>query len=143
MDIVAPILLILGGILAISNLIVAKKPDAQEMINKLVPFQGGIGVALLVFGVLNLFDALRLLKVMSALPLMSVSIITVVACSILLGLLFGMPLVAKWIPGDSPAEQKVAALSAKIGGFQVIIGLAGIVGSLVWLLFRFRILGPM
>ncbi len=143
MDIIAPLLLILGGILALSNIIVAKKPDARELINKLVPFQGAIGVALLVFGALNLLDALRILKVMSALPVKSASIIVVVAGSLLLGLLFGMPLIAKWIPGDSPAEQKVAELSAKISGFQVIIGLAGIVGSLLWLLFRFSILKPM
>lgn len=143
MELIAPILLILGGILAISNLIVAKRPDAQEMINKLVPFQGAIGIALLVFGVLRLFSAIRVLEMLGRAPLFAATIFTVVGASILLGLLFGMPLIVKLIPGESSAEQKAAELSAKISGFQIIIGLAGIVASLVWLLFYFGIINPM
>src|SRR5512143_2789329 len=37
MDLINILLLIVGGILAISALIVAKKPDAKELIDKLVP----------------------------------------------------------------------------------------------------------
>jgi hypothetical protein len=143
MNVIAPIVLILGGILALSGLIVAKKPDAKELINKLVPYQGAIGVALLLFGVLNLMNAIRVLKIASQAPVMAISILGVVVCSVLLGLLFGIPLIAKWIPGQSSAEQKVAEISAKIASFQVIIGMAGIVASLLALLFRFSILGPM
>ena len=38
------VVLILGGILAVSALLVAQKPNAQQMIDKLVPFQAIIGI---------------------------------------------------------------------------------------------------
>jgi hypothetical protein len=136
MDIIAPIVLILGGILAISALIVAKRPDAQQLINKLVPFQGIIGVAMLVLGILHLLRSLSGLKYIGRAPIAGASLLVVIGCSVLLGLLFGMPLVAKWIPGESPAEQKVAEFSAKIAGYQVLLGAAGIVGSVAYLIFH-------
>jgi len=43
-----------GGILAASGFIVAQKPNAKELIDKLVPFQVTIGVAMLVLGLVNL-----------------------------------------------------------------------------------------
>jgi hypothetical protein len=47
------VVLILGGILAVSALIVAQKPNAQQMIDKLVPFQAIIGVGLVVLGIID------------------------------------------------------------------------------------------
>ena len=38
------IIAILGGILAASSLIIAKKPNAKELIDKLTPYQGWIGL---------------------------------------------------------------------------------------------------
>lgn len=136
MDFVAPIVLILGGILAASTMIIAKRPDAQQAINKLVPFQGAIGIALLVIGVLALLRSINIIKAMSAYPIFGATTITVVGASLLLGILFGMPLIVRLIPGDSPAEQKAAQLASSISGFQVMIGLAGIVGGILALLFR-------
>ena len=34
------LLLIVGGILAVSGLIISKKPEAKALIDKIVPFQG-------------------------------------------------------------------------------------------------------
>ena len=62
-------ILIAGGILGCAGLIVAKKPDAKELIGKLQPFQAGIGLALLGFGIWNLLDALRMLSFVGAWPL--------------------------------------------------------------------------
>jgi hypothetical protein len=141
MDLIAPIVLILGGILALSTVIVAKRPDAQQFITALVPFQGIIGVGLLVLGVINISTAIRFAAAMSSIAPMTVAaLVSVVGCSILLGFLFGMPLLGKFIPGNSPAEQKMAEISAKIGSFQIIIGMAGILASLVWLVVRLGII---
>lgn len=136
MDFVVPIVLILGGILAASTVIIAKRPDAQQAINKLVPFQGAIGIALLVFGVIWLLRSINIIKAMSGYPIFGATTLTVVGASILLGVLFGMPLIVRLIPGDSPAEQKAAQFAANIAGFQVLIGLAGIVAGILALLFQ-------
>jgi len=45
------ILLLVGGAIAASSFIVAKKPNAKEALDKLLPYQTGIGLALLGFGI--------------------------------------------------------------------------------------------
>ncbi|MDB4962758.1 MAG: hypothetical protein JWP01_2757 [Myxococcales bacterium] len=147
MDLIAPLLLIVGGILAISNLIVAKKPDAKAMIDKLVPFQAGIGVALLAFGLYNVITGFTgtpsVFDLIKYAPVMGLTVLAVIVVSILLGFMFGMPQIAKWMPGEGNAEQKGMELSKKLAPFQVILGLVGIGAALLFLLFRFRILGFM
>jgi len=143
MDLITPILLILGGILAISNLIVAKKPEARQMIDKLVPYQAGIGIALLVIGLLNLLRSLSsIFTVIRLMPLLGITALAMMVSAILLGFMFGMPQIAKWMPGNNNAEQKGMELSRKLAPYQVILGLVGIGSSLLWLLYRFHILGP-
>ena len=141
MDLITPILLVLGSILAISGLIIAKKPDAKRLIDKLSPYQALIGVAMLATG---LWWLLRwggaLLHAFGHAPVFTVAIWGVIATSILLGTLFGMPQIAKWIPVESPAEQKALELSKKVAPFQVLLGLIGLVSALVYLLFRFNII---
>src|SRR6266508_2959014 len=47
MRFIEPLLLILCGILGMSGFIIAKKPSAKDLINKLTPYQAFMGVALL------------------------------------------------------------------------------------------------
>jgi hypothetical protein len=141
MDLISPLLLIVGGILAVSGLIVAKKPNAKDLIDKLVPYQAFIGVAMLALGLYNLVRLLGgLLSMISAAPLLAAAGIAMIFSMILLGFMFGMPQIAKWIPGQAGAEQKGMELSKKLAPFQVLIGIVGIASSLLWLLYRFGIL---
>jgi len=52
------IIAIVGGTIAASSIIVAKKPNAQELIDKLTPYQGWIGVVLTIWGVLGLISSI-------------------------------------------------------------------------------------
>lgn len=132
------LLLIVGGILAISALIVAKKPDAKELIDKLVPYQAIIGVALLAVGLLDLLGSLgKILHLLNGAPVHAIVWLAVIVTSILLGFLFGMPQIAKWLPGQAAAEQKGMELSNKLAPFQVIIGLVGLGAALLLILYRF------
>jgi hypothetical protein len=141
MDLITPVLLIVGSILAISGLIIAKKPDAKALIDKLSPYQALIGVAMLATGIWWLLRWGRdLIHAFDLNALLAACLWGVIGCSILLGALFGMPQIAKWIPGESPAEQKALELSQKVAPYQVILGLIGLASALVYLLFRFNIL---
>jgi len=135
-----PIVLILGGILGCAGLIVAKKPDAKELIGKLQPFQAGIGVALLVFGVLNLLDALRLLSFVGALPVLVITAFAAVISAIVLGIMFGMPMVAKL---SASGAAKGEELGKKLAPYQTMVGLVAIGTGLLMLLFVLGILKPM
>ncbi|MFN0246168.1 MAG: hypothetical protein ACKV2T_04625 [Kofleriaceae bacterium] len=133
------ILMVAGGVLGVSGLIVAKKPDAKALIDKLVPFQAFIGVALLAFGLWFLIRVgpLTPFRLISILPMFAVFAIAATWGSMLLGFLFGMPQIAKWIPGESSAENKAMELSKKLAPFQLILGVivggGGILGLLIGL----------
>ncbi len=143
MDIIEGLLVIVGGILAISGLIVAKKPDAKQLLDKLTPFQAIIGIALLAFGLLNLlrsFGTPSIFDIIKFAPLLGIATLAMIVCSVLLGFMFGMPQIAKWIPGEGAAEQKGMELSKKLAPFQVLFGLIGIGATLIYFLYRFGIL---
>jgi hypothetical protein len=142
MDIVTPVLLLLGGILASSSLIIAKKPDAKGLIDKLTPYQAGLGVVLLVLGIWNFITYLGFLMHPFGWALAGITMWAMIASLILLGFLFGMPQIAKWIPGESSAEQTALELAKKLVPYQTPLGVLAIVSALLALLIRFHFLKP-
>lgn len=135
------LLLIAGGLLGASGLIIAKKPDAKELLNKLVPYQAGIGVGLLGLGLFTLLRWIGSLGMFfKAAPLFGVALYGSCFVGMALGFFFGMPLIAKWIPGDSPAEEKAETMAKKLAPFQTILGIAGIVCGLLLVLYRMNVL---
>jgi hypothetical protein len=136
MEITAALVLIAGGLLAASAVIVARMPDAQVRLNRLLPFQGLIGMGMLVLGIINLVRVLGFIRHMRAVPVLGASWLTVVGCSILLGFLFSMPIIGRLIPGNSSAEQKAAEIAAKISGVQILLGLLGIAAAAVLIILK-------
>jgi len=136
------LLLIVAGILAVSGLIISKKPEAKAMIDKIVPFQGFIGVALLALGVIFLLGWLGKMDIISKIgdewTLFPFAFYLGTAAAIALGFLFGMPLIAKWIPGETPAEQKAMEMQKKLAGFSTIVGILGLIFGLLMLYYRFK-----
>jgi uncharacterized membrane protein len=142
MDLINALLLIAAGLLATSALIVAKKPDAKQLLDKLVPYQAIIGVVLLAVGVLSLLRWIGpALRTISHAPLYGLTYLSLAVTSILLGFLFGMPQIAKWMPGNAAAEQKGNELMAKLAPYQVVLGMIALATGLLTLLYEFRILG--
>jgi hypothetical protein len=135
------LVLVLGGILAVSALIVAQKPNARQMIEKIAPYQTLIGLGLIGLGIVNFFrmvphltDAFKVNLLLAAVEL------TICGASILLGALFGMGTILKFLAGNAAAEQKAHDLVMKVAPYQVLIGLAGLAASLFYFLYRFKIL---
>ena len=133
-------ILIAGGILGCAGLIVAKKPDAKELIGKLQPIQAGIGLALLGFGIWNLLDALRMLKFVGAFPVLVITLFAAVVSALVLGIMFGMPMVARL---SASGAAKGEELGKKLAPFQTLFGLVAIGAGLIVLLFQLGILKPM
>jgi len=130
------ILLIVGGALACSNLILAKKPDAKQLLDKVVPFQAFIGIGLIVLGIVmflqvgpSWFGAM-----LKAAPVIGIGMLGCVFGGIALGLVFGMPLISKWTGKDG------SAVAAKLAPFQVILGLVCIGSAVIMLLAYLGIL---
>jgi hypothetical protein len=134
MNWITVIVLTLAGVLALSGLIIAQKPQAKDLIDKLVPFQGIIGVVLLVWGIINAATMLPHMNDMTAsnFPMsILLAVVGTIAAELGLGFLFGMPLVAKWIPGESPAEQKAMEMQKKVLPFQSLLGVIAIVAAVL------------
>lgn len=141
MDWSMPILCILGGILAASALIVAKKPDAKAMIDKLVPYQAFIGIALLAFGIINLlrWGPSMMLQILKLWPTAGIALWGMIVSGILLGILFGMPMLAKL---SASGAAKGEELGKKLAPFQAMIGLIAVGAGLLGLLIQLNILKP-
>lgn len=136
------ILLILAAVLALSGLIASKSADAKQMIDKLVPYQALIGVGLLAVGLIQLLriGPINLFRMLG--HLFGIALFVGVVGGILLGFMFGMPQIAKWIPGESPAEQKAQELSSKLAPYQLILGALCGGAGVVFLLIQLHILKP-
>ena len=97
------LLAILGGILGASAFIVSKRPDAQRLVDKLVPYQTLIGVGLIAIGINDFVKSLKGLTDFIKVNLFSAaSLLTMIAVSVLLGILFGTPQIIKWLGGGGP-----------------------------------------
>jgi hypothetical protein len=141
MDIVNALLLILGGIVALSGIIVMKRPDLKPQLDKLAPFQALIGVGLIALGLINFLRSLGwLTETFKVNQIFAAAVWIMLLDSVLLGALLGWPLIASWIPDHSPAKPKVQQITQNLAPFQVLLGIVGIAAAVVYLLFRFKIL---
>jgi hypothetical protein len=141
---ILPIILILAGIIAASGLIIAKKPSAAELIAKITPYQAFFGVFLFVWCVYWWIAKVGFVDLFKALGhgLAGLTGFGAIISGVLLGFFFGMPQIAKWIPGESSAETKAVELSKKLAPFQVILGICGVAFGFLALLFQLKILKP-
>lgn len=128
-------LLLLGGILALSNLIVAKRPDAQRVIDQLAPFQALIGVGLLVMSLYVTVKAgpINMVRLIQSNTFVGVALLGGVLSGIALGFFFGMPQIAKWLPGPT-SGQKATELSWKLAPFTMLAGVVALGAAALLLL---------
>ena len=131
-------LLIVGGILAASGMIVARKPNAQELIDKLTPHQGYIGATLFVWGVYNLIVTVLLHLKFAFGSLFGIVITVAVLTEVVLGFLLAFGLITKYaLSKNEAALEKGQAIRAKLAPFSGIIGLVGIGAGVMLLVARF------
>ena len=130
MGIVTFAALLVLGVVCASNLIIARKPDAKELIAKVAPYQGWIGAISALWGAWWLINWILNVGVMMTWPILG---ITWLANSILLlglGLLCGIGVLKTFIKAPAAAE-KLDLTVAKLAPFQGMLGLVGI-GVAIW-----------
>lgn len=133
------LLLIVAGILAAASLIIKNQPNARDLIAKLVPFQGIIGIVLLLWAVVMLlFDLLPNLSLLfQVVPLRALLWLLTLLVSIGLGFLLGYGLIAQYaLNKNASAASSGEAARMKLAGIQGPLGIIGIILGL-WMLFSF------
>jgi hypothetical protein len=127
--------MIVAGILGAAALIIKNKPDARELIAKLVPFQGIIGIILLLWSLIML---IRFLPYFGAFMQFSAfyALLTLVTLliAIALGFLLGYGLINQYVLSKNVgAAAGGAGVQAKLATYQAPLGIAAILLGL-WML---------
>ena len=122
--------LIVLGVLAVPGLIIAKRPDAKKIIDKLAPFQGWIGVVSAIWGIVELvWHWIRSFGLfhLGVKGLVAWVIFTVwIAVMIPLGFMLGIGIFKTWVK-DPNAQAKMDQTLAKLAPKQGVLGLIALI----------------
>ncbi|GGC18684.1 hypothetical protein GCM10011386_08190 [Parapedobacter defluvii] len=121
------ITLIFLSILAVPSLILSRKPDAKELLAKIEPYQGWIGIVVCFWGVWGLVQAILHLDWLTNAPVWWGTLLAGNIVQAGLGFLLGYPLLNKHLlSGNAGAQQKAERLRARIAPKQGKLGMLGI-----------------
>jgi hypothetical protein len=130
------ILLIIAGGLAAYTGIVRTWPNLRQGLDKIVPYQGWIGLVALVWGAINLLQVLLHLGAWTALPAFWLILgLAANIVAVLLGLILGYGLIAQYLLTNNPdARRKGEDMRAKLAARQIALGWLAIALGLLGLL---------
>jgi len=128
--------LLVLSMLAVPNLILAKKPDAKEMLAKITPYQGYIGAASAFWGLWTIISAVLSLSVLSVLPITWIAWTAAGVVQLSLGLLLGVGVLKTWIK-DPTAQANMDKTIAKLAPKQGLLGLVGLIVAGVCIVLNF------
>ena len=126
--------LVCGGIMAIGIVMVSRGANGRQALANLLPLRVALGVFLFFVGAINLLRNLEHLSSnMSSRPLVSLMLYGSIAIAILMGGFFAVSMLARWVPANSPAEQKVNEWTEKLTPAQAMLGFValGLAGLLL------------
>ncbi|MDH4127289.1 MAG: hypothetical protein OEV44_00945 [Spirochaetota bacterium] len=134
------ITLIFLGILAVPSLIISRKPEAKETLDKIVPYQGYIGVGFCLWGIWTLIDSLIHIRVISIFPILWITWLAAGLLLAALGFILGYGLISKYALSKSPEAQKkgdellakLAPIQGKLGIAAIILGIWFIIARIIW-----------
>ena len=143
-DLLYTIVLFCGGSIAAASFIIKRRPDAKELIDKVLPFQGIIGIALLINGIFALLGYIWRFPFLFKHSTFWASIILLaIIVNLVLGFLLGYGILAKYIlKGSDEALEKAEDIKEQLVKYQIQVGLTAIVLSLLWFLLALRIINP-
>ncbi len=117
------------GILGAASLIIAKRPDAKQYIDKLVPYQGWIGAISAVVGIWVTIKALFAIGIIRYAPIYWISWLAAGLLLIALGLLLGVGVLKSFIT-QAQAQQKMDQAVLKLAPYQGRLGIVAIIVGL-------------
>lgn len=132
MGLVAGLWMIVLGVLAAANLIIAKKPDAKQYIDKLAPYQGWIGAISALWGGWLIISSILNLGWLSVVPIWWITYLANAILLFALGLLLGIGVIKTFVT-QPQAVQKMDQLIERLAPKQGVLGLIGI-GVGVWMI---------
>ena len=93
------------GILAAPNVIIAKKPEAKNIIAKMAPYQGWLGAVSVVYGVIVIIRFLSNMRFFSSAPIGFLSWLASGLLLVALGLLLGVGIIKTFVSAPAAVEK--------------------------------------
>jgi len=122
------ITLILLSIIAVPSLVLSKHAHAGELLSRIAPYQGWIGLAFCFWGLWGIIQAILNLGLISSVPIFWVTFLTASFIEFALGFLLGYGMISKLILSkNEEAMKKGEALLAKLAPWQGKLGLLGVI----------------
>jgi len=128
------ITLILLSIIAVPSLLLAKKPNAKELLAKVEPYQGWIGLVFCFWGIWGIITAILNLGWLTTAPIWWVTLLAGNIVSATLGFMLGFGMINKlFLSKNEEAKAKAEELRQKIAPKQGKLGLLGLAIG-VWMM---------
>jgi hypothetical protein len=128
------IALIILGILAVPSLLLSKKPNAKELLDKITPFQGWIGLVFCFWGIWGIITSVLNMGMFSIGWMLSLAVSVVTA---VLGFLLGYGMINELLLSkNDEAKEKGAELRTKLAPLQGKFGMAAIILGIAFILYR-------
>ena len=132
--------LILVSILAVPSLILSKKPNAKELLAKLEPYQGWIGLVGCFWGIWGVISSVLGIGLLTTWPIWWIAWLAGSVVLAALGFMLGFGMINKLFLGKNPdAQAKAASIREKIAPLQGKLGILGIIVGIVMILISLRI----
>lgn len=123
MWIVTVAILMTGGALGAANLIVSKREDARDWLEVLTPYQGLIGIIMLIWGLGDAVGVARLAGALSQAPIWWTLYALTAATELGLGFLLGYGLLSKHVlQRHAAAAQHGERIRTRLAGYQAPLG---------------------
>lgn len=135
------IILIVLSLLAVPSLLLSKKPDAKDLLDKLVPVQGWIGVVAFLWGLFGIVGIILNLGYLSfglwgILWWVTWTLYALVITA--LGFILGYSLIAKYVLSKNEATAKKGEeMLGKLQGYQGKLGIIGIIVGIWCIAYSF------
>ncbi|ADV49492.1 hypothetical protein I2486_11060 [Cellulophaga sp. E16_2] len=122
------ITLVLLSIIAVPSLILSKKPNAKELLEKIEPYQAWIGMLFCFWGIWGIISAVLNIGWLTVAPIWWITFLAGNIVSAILGFMLGFGLINKYVLSKNEnAKEKADALRAKIAPKQGKLGVIGLI----------------
>ncbi len=121
------ITLILLSIIAVPSLLLSKKPNAKELLEKIEPYQGWIGLIFCFYGVWGIVSSILNLGWLTSYPIWWGTLLAGSIIEAALGFMLGFGLINKFfLSKNEAAKEKAIVLRGKLAPKQGKLGVFGI-----------------
>ena len=116
------------GVLAAPSLLLSRQPNAKDILAKITPYQGCIGLIACIWGVWGIIQSVLSIGLLGSFPIWWISNLAAGVLEASLGFLLGYGMISQLVLSkNEAAQEKGALLLAKLTPFQGKLGLFAII----------------